>query len=183
MPRLPRDALIDQAEQFVRDGADVIDLGCDPGTPWNGIGDAVKSLRDRGLRVSIDSFDPAEVSLAVAAGAELVLSVNATNRDRAVDWGVEVVAIPDQPGSLGRWRNFPDVAADPGIGLHGFLHGGLIVDGGRRDEVHPPPLVVQMPFPEEWSILIVQPPGPRGRHGPDDSPPPLTISPPARSRH
>jgi hypothetical protein len=60
----------------------------------------VKSLRERGLRVSIDSFDPAEVSLAVAAGAELVLSVNATNRDHAVDWGVEVVAIPDQPGSL-----------------------------------------------------------------------------------
>ena len=50
--------------------------------------------------MSIDSFDPAEVSLAVAAGAELVLSVNATNREHAVDWGVEVVAIPDQPGSL-----------------------------------------------------------------------------------
>ena len=100
VPRLPRDVLIGQADQFVRDGADVIDLGCDPGIPWNGIGDAVKLLRERGFRVSIDSFDPAEVSLAVAAGAELVLSVNATNREHAVDWGVEVVAIPDQPGSL-----------------------------------------------------------------------------------
>ncbi len=100
VPRLPRDLLIKQAEQFVRDGADVVDLGCDPGTSWIGIGDAVKSLRDRGLTVSIDSFDPAEVALAVAAGAALVLSVNATNRHRAVDWGVEVVAIPDQPGSL-----------------------------------------------------------------------------------
>jgi len=100
VPRLPRDLLIEQAEQFVRDGADVVDLGCDPGTSWIGIGDAVKALRDRGLRVSIDSFDPAEVSLAVAAGAALVLSVNASNRHRAVDWGVEVVAIPDQPGSL-----------------------------------------------------------------------------------
>ena len=55
-----------------------------------------------------------------------------------------------------------------GIGLHGFLHGGLIVDGGRRDEVHPPPLVARLPFPEDWSILILQPPGPRGRHGPDE---------------
>ena len=25
-----------------------------------------------------------------------------------------------------------------------------------------------MPFPEDWSILIVQPPGPRGRHGLDE---------------
>ena len=99
-PQLPRDVLIAQAEQFVRDGADVIDLGCVPGTPWSEVGVAVKALRDRGFRVSIDTFDPAEVSIAVAAGAELVLSVNATNREHAADWCVEVVAIPDQPGSL-----------------------------------------------------------------------------------
>ncbi len=55
-----------------------------------------------------------------------------------------------------------------GIGLHGFFRGGLIVDGGRRNEVHPPPLVAWLPFPEDWSILIIQPPGPRGRHGPDE---------------
>jgi hypothetical protein len=60
----------------------------------------VAALRDRGFRVSIDSFDPAEVGPAVAAGAELVLSVNATNRERAADWGVEVVALPDRAGSL-----------------------------------------------------------------------------------
>src|SRR5262249_56908614 len=89
-----------RAQQFRADGADVIDLGCDPGTPWAGVGDAVAALRDQGLRVSIDSFDPAEVTAAVAAGAELVLSVNAGNRERAPEWGVEVVAIPDQPGSL-----------------------------------------------------------------------------------
>jgi beta-ribofuranosylaminobenzene 5'-phosphate synthase len=55
-----------------------------------------------------------------------------------------------------------------GIGLHGFLHGGLIVDGGRRDDVHPPPLVARLSFPEEWSVLAVQPPGPRGRHGAEE---------------
>jgi dihydropteroate synthase len=99
-PRLPLDALISQAEAFSAQGADVIDLGCVPGETWREAGEAVRALRDRGLRVSIDSFEPVEVSLAVRAGAELVLSVNASNRDRAADWGVEVVAIPDQPGSL-----------------------------------------------------------------------------------
>ena len=39
----------------------MIDLGCDPGTTWAQVGDAVAALRDQGLRVSIDSFDPAEV--------------------------------------------------------------------------------------------------------------------------
>jgi dihydropteroate synthase len=60
----------------------------------------VDALWSRGWKVSVDSFDPVEVGLAVEAGADLVLSVNATNREHAPDWGVEVVAIPDVPGTL-----------------------------------------------------------------------------------
>ena len=56
-----------------------------------------------------------------------------------------------------------------GIGLHGFEHGGLIVDGGRRNEADIPPLVARLPFPEDWSILIVRPPSESGLHGPDES--------------
>jgi dihydropteroate synthase len=99
-PRLGRDELLAEAARYGAEGADRIDLGCDPGGPWGGVGEAVAALRDRGHRVSIDSFDPAEVARAVAAGADLVLSVNATNRERAADCGVEVVAIPDVPGTL-----------------------------------------------------------------------------------
>ena len=99
-PQLAIEEIIAQAERFVIEGADVIDLGCDPGESWKEVGDAVRSLRDRGIRVSIDSFDPDEVTRAVSAGAELVLSVNATNREHAADWGAEVVAIPDRSGSL-----------------------------------------------------------------------------------
>lgn len=99
-PRLPRDDLLTQARRYRADGADVIDLGCDPGTTWAGVGDAVTALRGEGLRVSIDSFDPSEVAAATKAGAELVLSVNSTNRDAAADWGTEVVAIPDTPTDL-----------------------------------------------------------------------------------
>ena len=92
--------LIAEARRLRADGADIIDLGCEPGGRWTSVGDAVAALRQEGLRVSIDSFDPQEVAMATAAGAELVLSVNAGNRAPAPDWGVEVVAIPDQPGSL-----------------------------------------------------------------------------------
>ncbi len=99
-PRLSRQELLATAEQLRRDGADVIDLGCEPGQQWNGVGDAVRALRDAGHRVSIDSFDPDEIAPAAVAGAELVLSVNASNRDRARDWGCEVVAVPDDPGTV-----------------------------------------------------------------------------------
>ncbi|HND53219.1 MAG TPA: DUF6513 domain-containing protein, partial [Pirellulaceae bacterium] len=92
-PRLARDELVAQARRLAEDGADLIDVGCEPGEPWRDVDDAVKSLKDAGLRVSIDSLNPAEIAPAVAAGAELVLSVNATNRDAAADWGCEVVVI------------------------------------------------------------------------------------------
>jgi dihydropteroate synthase len=98
--RLSLDEFLDQAERFISEGADRIDVGCDPGGPWPGVGSHVSALIDRGWKVSVDSFDPVEVALAVKAGADLVLSVNASNRDHAPDWGVEVVAIPDVPGTL-----------------------------------------------------------------------------------
>lgn len=97
---LPREELLRQAVAYRASGADVIDLGCDPGDSWAGVADAVKAVRDRGLRVSIDSFNPREVEAAVRGGAELVLSVNSTNCSMARPLGCEVVAIPDTPSDL-----------------------------------------------------------------------------------
>ncbi len=98
-------------------GADMIDLGLDPGGPWLGVSDAVKALMDDGNRVSIDSFDSKEVKNAVAAGAELVLSVNHSNLEQAPDWGVEVVAIPDHPAEMATLWNTADILLSKGIAL------------------------------------------------------------------
>src|SRR5262249_24592680 len=99
-PRVPPAELLARAKQAHADGADVIDLGCDPGETWAGAGDAVKALRDVGLRVSLDTFDVREAAAGAKAGAELILSVNRTTRDAARDWGCEVVAVPDVPEAL-----------------------------------------------------------------------------------
>jgi dihydropteroate synthase-like protein len=99
-PRLERDEILRQAQALRADGADWIDVGCDPGSTWSGVGDTVRALRDAGLRVSIDSFDPREVEAAVAAGAELVLSVNGGNVAAARSWGCEVVVLPDELATL-----------------------------------------------------------------------------------
>ena len=99
-PTLTIAEILDAADRFAQEGADRVDIGCDPGGPWAGVADAVAALIDRGHRVSIDSFDPIEVTAAVRAGADLVLSVDGTNRQRAVDWGAEVVVIPDRIGTL-----------------------------------------------------------------------------------
>ena len=100
-PRLALDDFLAQAERFRAEGADRIDVGCDPDGGWPDVGRFVAEwVEGRGGRASVDSFDPAEVEAAVAGGADLVLSVNATNRAASPDWGVEVVAIPDRPGTL-----------------------------------------------------------------------------------
>ena len=97
-PKLSRGPLRAAADYFQASGADVIDIGCTPGVPFPALGDVVRELRDAGMRVSVDSFEPAEIRMAVEAGAELVLSVNASNREVARELagsGVRVVAIPD----------------------------------------------------------------------------------------
>ena len=94
-PRLSLKTILDLADSMRADGADLIDVGCDPKSHWTGVADCVKALKDHGHRVSIDSLNPQEIAPAVAAGAELVLSVNSSNRDAAADWGCEVVVIPD----------------------------------------------------------------------------------------
>jgi dihydropteroate synthase-like protein len=103
-PRLGLPELLAQAQALRADGADIIDVGCDPGPAWDGVGDAVRALRALGLRVSIDSFHADEVEAAVAAGAELVLSVNSGNCDRARDLferhGCAFVVVPDVPATL-----------------------------------------------------------------------------------
>jgi dihydropteroate synthase-like protein len=99
-PRLPLTEILRLAEQYRSAGADVIDVGCLPGESWSGAADAVRALRGEGHRVSIDSFDRSEVEAAVEAGAELVLSCNASNRDWAARLPAELVVIPDDPARL-----------------------------------------------------------------------------------
>ncbi|MBC8356469.1 MAG: dihydropteroate synthase [Planctomycetes bacterium] len=116
-PRMSLEAILAEANQLQDAGADLIDVGCEPGDPWLGVSDCVKALRDVGHRVSIDSLNPIEIEPAVRAGAELVLSVNSTNRDAACDWGCEVVVIPDDFATLGELDATIDQLATAGVPL------------------------------------------------------------------
>ncbi|MCC7420259.1 MAG: dihydropteroate synthase [Planctomycetaceae bacterium] len=100
VPRLSDVQILETAEGYRRDGADIIDLGCIPGEPWTRVREVVTMLRGEGFRLSIDSFERSEVDAAVEAGAELVLSCNSSNIDWAAGLGVELVAIPDDPHRL-----------------------------------------------------------------------------------
>ena len=57
-PRLRPTQFRAAADYFRASGADVIDIGCTPGLPFPALGDVVRELREAGMRVSIDSFEP-----------------------------------------------------------------------------------------------------------------------------
>jgi dihydropteroate synthase len=94
-PRLSIEQIVRTANHLKKDGATLIDVGCEPNSTWNSVGQCVTALQSEGHRCSIDSLNPLEIAPAVEAGAELVLSVNSSNRQHAAQWNCEVVVIPD----------------------------------------------------------------------------------------
>ncbi len=143
-PKLAAAEVRAAAEYFRTSGADLIDLGCTPGVPFPGLSTLVRELRDSGMRVSIDSFDPSEIRQAVEAGAELVLSVNGSNLEVARDFGgsnTRVVVIPDFGEGLGTLDRSIDALErwnvryliDPIIEPIGF---GFMASLERYAEVH-----------------------------------------------
>jgi beta-RFAP synthase len=51
------------------------------------------------------------------------------------------------------------------LGVHGFAHGGFLVEGGKtKDAISP--LLVRHDFPDDWQIVLITPRNLQGTHGP-----------------
>ncbi|MBX3605279.1 MAG: dihydropteroate synthase [Piscinibacter sp.] len=74
-PRLELAAIVARAHALRRDGADVIDLGGLPETPFPHLEDAVRALKAEGFAVSVDSMDAQELLRGGRAGADYLLSL------------------------------------------------------------------------------------------------------------
>jgi beta-RFAP synthase len=55
------------------------------------------------------------------------------------------------------------------IGVHGFQHGGFLVDGGKTATTTLAPLIARHDFPAEWAVLLIMPTDVQGAHGPRES--------------
>jgi beta-RFAP synthase len=113
---------------------------------------AADLANEKSLAVEVTSCPPQHVGLGV--GTQLALAV-----------GTAVAA------ALGRRRKPAEIARLLGrgqrsaIGLHGFLRGGFLVDGGKGPAGDLAPLVCRHDFPESWSILLSTPRSERGMSG------------------
>jgi dihydropteroate synthase-like protein len=99
-PDLSLEQIIARAQAYRRDGADVIDLGCLPDTPFPHLAEAVRSLRDAGFRVSVDSLARQDLLAGGRAGADYLLSLKAESIDIADEVASIPVLIPSEAGDL-----------------------------------------------------------------------------------
>ncbi len=98
--RMTIEAIVAQAEGLSAAGADVIDLGCLPDTPFPHLEDAVRALKDCGFSVSLDSADIDELRRGGAAGADFLLSLTEHSLSIAEDTGARPVLIAASHGDL-----------------------------------------------------------------------------------
>ncbi len=95
----------------------------------------------------------------LGSGTQLALAVGTALERLYADPSAEPA--PDSraiAGTLGRGRR-------SGIGVGAFDQGGFIVDCGRGDLDGIPPLVLRIPFPENWRILLLLDQRGQGLHG------------------
>jgi dihydropteroate synthase len=96
-PRLEVATVVERARGLRRDGADVIDLGCLPATPFAHLEDCVHTLKSEGFAVSVDSVDPQELLRGGRAGADYLLSLTADTLWIAEEVASTPVLIPREP--------------------------------------------------------------------------------------
>lgn len=134
------DAVLSRAQSMRKAGADVIDLGCLPDTPFPQLEDMVRELKRAGHSVSVDSASLDELARGGRAGADFLLSLTAASLDIAAQTGATPVLIPAKHGDLAsllkaaeaaQKRNIPcilDPILDP-------IHFGLMASLSRYAEL------------------------------------------------
>jgi dihydropteroate synthase-like protein len=99
-PSLSVEAILARAARLHADGADVIDLGGLPDTPFPHLEEAVQALRGAGYNVSVDSGNPDELRRGAGAGAGFLLSLTEETLDLAFETDAIPVLIPARHGDM-----------------------------------------------------------------------------------
>jgi hypothetical protein len=97
---LPLAALLARADAMRKAGADVIDVGCLPDTPFPHFEACISALKAAGHMVSIDSADRQELTRGARAGADFLLSLDEGTLDIAEGTGATPILVPAPHGDL-----------------------------------------------------------------------------------
>ena len=87
--------ILNRAAYYRRNGADVIDLGCLPSTPFPHMEDAISALKQAGFLVSLDSLDTVDLLRGGKAGADYLLSLHESTLWIADEVNATPIIIPE----------------------------------------------------------------------------------------
>jgi dihydropteroate synthase-like protein len=94
------EAIVERARVYAEAGADVIDLGCLPDTPFPRLEEAIAALKGKGYKVSVDSADADELRRGGKAGADYLLSLSEATLAIADEVASSPVLIPKEHGDM-----------------------------------------------------------------------------------
>jgi dihydropteroate synthase-like protein len=110
------DEVIARAQALTEAGADVIDLGCLPDTPFPHMEETIRALKARGFRVSLDSARRDELERGARAGADHLLSLDEHTLAILPDNSPLVpVLVPNPHGDLDSLQRAARIAESRGI--------------------------------------------------------------------
>lgn len=99
-PYLSVEGILQKAQQYQAQGANVIDLGCLPAIPFPHLSDTVATLKQSGFQVSVDSLNSEDLLIAGRAGADYLLSLTENTLWIADEVASTPILIPAKPHSL-----------------------------------------------------------------------------------
>jgi dihydropteroate synthase-like protein len=114
-PALSVAEIVERATAMRRAGADVIDLGGLPDTPFPHLEEAVRALKAGGFSVSVDSAATEELRRGGKAGADFLLSLTEETLGLAAESGAVPVLIPVEHGDVPSLLRAAEAADQRGI--------------------------------------------------------------------
>ena len=96
-PECTVEEIVRIAHQYRTDGADVIDLGTLPDTPFDHLQDAIAALKSEGFRVSIDTHDPQTLIQSGQNGADYLMSLSEETLWVADETDAVPILVPTAP--------------------------------------------------------------------------------------
>jgi dihydropteroate synthase-like protein len=109
------DTIVTRAASMRAAGADVIDIGCLPDTPFPHLEDTVRALRGGGYTISVDSANTDELRRGGKAGAKFLLSLTEATVDLASETGAVPILVPATHGELPSLLRAAETADKRGI--------------------------------------------------------------------
>lgn len=99
-PNITVEEVIKRAYYYKRNGADVIDIGCLPETPFPHLEDIIKTLKQEDFTVSIDSLEDDDLIRGANAGVDFMLSLTNKSIWIADEVDATPIIIPETHGDL-----------------------------------------------------------------------------------